>query len=211
MLWLTLRFFRSMAKISLNSYGDPCEESGMRLQRTIPPAAAPIYWRDLCHGLIEIFSREGFAQTFIGEVKAYFGVKHVFTVSSGKAALTLILRALKSLSPKTEVIIPAYTCFSVPSAIVKAGLKVKLCDIDLATLDFDYKLLEEAVTESTLCVIPSHLFGIPSDMDRIELLCHCRGAYVVEDVAQAMGELTKARSSERSGMSDFLVSAGGKT
>jgi dTDP-4-amino-4,6-dideoxygalactose transaminase len=159
----------------------------MKIQRTIPPAAAPLGWRDLGRGLAGFFSDRTSTQKIEAEMKAYFGVKHLFLVSSGKAALTLILLALKSLSPKREVVIPAYTCFSVPSAILKAGLDIALCDLDASTFDFDYKLLERAVSEETLCVVPSHLFGIPSKMDRVHRLCRERGVYVVEDAAQAMG------------------------
>ncbi len=159
----------------------------MKIQRTIPPAAAPLDWKDLGRGLTGFFTDRVSTQRIEEEMKAYFGVKHLFLVSSGKAALTLILLALKSLSPKRGVVIPAYTCFSVPSAILKAGLEVALCDVDASTFDFDYQLLEAAVTEDTLCVIPSHLFGIPSDMDRVNRLCRERDVYVVEDAAQAMG------------------------
>jgi dTDP-4-amino-4,6-dideoxygalactose transaminase len=122
------------------------------------------------------------------ELRLHFSVKHVFLLSSGKAALTVILKALKSLNPdKNEVLIPAYTCFSVPSAIVKAGLKVSLCDIDPTTFDFDYRLIDEAVSEKTLCVVPDHLFGIPANMNRITAFCRTKGIFVVEDAAQAMG------------------------
>lgn len=165
----------------------------MKIQRTIPPAAAPLHWRDLVYGLGGISSGEKSVERFEEEIKEYFGVRYVFTVSSGKAALALILRALKTLSSKREVVIPAYTCFSVPSAIVKAGLKVKLCDIDASTLDFDYKMLETKMNENTLCVVPNHLFGIPSDLDRIQSLCRLRGIYIVEDAAQAMGGIYKGR------------------
>jgi perosamine synthetase len=121
------------------------------------------------------------------QVKEYFGLRYVWFVSSGKAALYLILLALKSLSSRRRVVIPAYTCFSVPSAIVKAGLEVALCDIDPETFDFEPDLLEQTIDTDTLCVIPNHLFGIPSDMDRIIHLCEDRRVFVVEDAAQAMG------------------------
>ena len=135
-----------------------------------------------------ILSSKKYLTKIENELREYFGVKHVFLVSSGKAALFLILQSLRSLSPeKDEVLIPAYTCFSVPSAIIKAGLKVSLCDIDPSTFDFDYGLLEKTIDERTLCVIPDHLFGIPSDLDRINSLCKTRGIFVVEDTAQAMG------------------------
>lgn len=163
--------------------------STVKIQRTIPPAAAPVYMGDIIAGIKGFFFGQRQVKRFESELREYFGVKHIFLVSSGKAALTLILQALKSLKPdKKEVLIPAYTCYSVPSAIVKAELKISLSDIDPTTFDFDYKLLDESINENTLCVIPTHLFGISSDVDRINKLCRDRGVFVIEDAAQAMGE-----------------------
>ena len=111
----------------------------MKIRRTIPPAAAPAALRDLIYGIAGLFLGRQYQELLEKTLKDYFGVKHVFLVSSGKAAFTLILNALKSLSPeKTQVLIPAYTCFSVPSAIVKAGLDVALCDLSSTSYDFDY-------------------------------------------------------------------------
>jgi perosamine synthetase len=166
----------------------------MRIRRTIPPAAAPVTLTDLMHGVAGIFIGRQYQQFLEESLKNYFGVKHVFLVSSGKAAFTLILNALKSLTPeKTQVLIPAYTCFSVPSAIVKAGLDVALCDLSHTSYDFDYGLFEKTINNKTLCVVPNHLFGMPADMDRIRGICGSHGVYVVEDAAQAMGGTYKGR------------------
>ena len=166
----------------------------MNIQRTIPPAAASLCVKDLARGLAGLFYSKSYHVKLEHEVKEYFQVKHVFLASSGKAALTIILRALKSLSPeKREVVIPAYTCYSVPSAIVKAGLTVSLCDITSSTFDFELSLLKETLNEKTLCVIPDHLFGIPSDMDGIMSLAAKQGAFVVEDAAQAMGGMRQGK------------------
>lgn len=166
----------------------------MKIRRTIPPTAAQLTLKNLMYGFAGIFAGKKYLIRLEEEVKEYFGVKHVFFTSSGKASLFLILRALKSLSvKKNKVIIPAYTCFSVPSAIVKAGLEVVPCDVDTDTLDFDSELLRESVKEDCLCVIPDHLFGIPSDMESINSLCKNRGVFVVEDAAQAMGGTDKNR------------------
>jgi len=165
----------------------------MKLQRTIPPAAAPLQLADLLRGFAGFFAGRRPIERLEEEMRDYWGVKHVFLVSSGKAALTIILTALRSLSAKREVIIPAYTCFSVPSAVAKAHLDPSLCDLDPTTFDFDPRQLEETISEQTLCVVPNHLFGIPSDLDRIISLCKARGAYVVEDAAQAMGGIYRGR------------------
>lgn len=160
----------------------------MKIQRSILPAAAPLDMRSIAHGVAGMFMRKKYRKRLQQESKDYFGVRHVFLVSSGKAALTIILKALKSLSPgKNQVLIPAYTCFSVPSAVVKAGLKVSLCDVDPQTFDFDNTLLEDAVNDDTLCVVPDHLFGIPADIEKVRNVCKGRDIFVVEDAAQAMG------------------------
>lgn len=182
----------------------------MKIRRTIPPTAAPLDWTDVWGGLSGVFSRERSGQNLEEEMKELFAARSVFAVSSGKAAFALILRALSALSPKKEVIIPAYTCFSVPSAILKVGLKVKLCDLDPSTLDFDYKSLEEIVGENTLCVVASHLFGRPSNLDRINALCRFRGIYVVEDAAQAMGGTYQGRPVGALGDAGFFSFGRGK-
>jgi perosamine synthetase len=160
----------------------------MVIQRTIPPTAAPLGLKQLLYGLTGLFCARSYLEKLETELRQYFNVKHVFLLSSGKAALTMALYALKSLTPKQdEVIVPAYTCYSVPSAIMKAGLKVSLCDIDPSTFDFDYDLLEKTINSNTLCVIPTHFFGIPADVDKIEKLRKKSAFFILEDAAQAMG------------------------
>ena len=137
---------------------------------------------------------------FKNELKNYFGVQHCFLVSSGKAALTLILEALKGLHPdKDRVLIPAYACYSLPSAIVRTRLKIELCDMHPETLDFDFNQLSNILNSPNpelnkpnepkqpfLCIIPAHLFGIPSDIDRLRSLLGDSDIVIVEDAAQAM-------------------------
>jgi perosamine synthetase len=159
----------------------------MRVQRTLPPAAAPLTLGDLLHGLDGTFHGEGYSRRLEAELREYFGARHVFLVSSGKAALTLILLALSRLSGRREVVLPAYTCFSVPAAVERAGLSLKLADVDPETLDFDYDSLGNAIGPDTLCVVCQHLFGVPADVERIQRLCDQTGAFLIEDAAQAMG------------------------
>lgn len=121
------------------------------------------------------------------EIRREFDVDHVFLVSSGSAALALSLMALKSLAHKRDVVIPAYTCYSVPAAVLEAGLRPVLCDIDPITLDFDHVQLERTLTRDTLCVVTHHLFGLPAAIDRTRSLCAVHRIFVLEDAAQAMG------------------------
>jgi len=161
----------------------------MRIGRTLPPAAAPIGWKSLVSGIGAVFTGESACDRFSAELTDYFGESHCFLVSSGKAALTLILRALKEQYPgRDEVLIPAYTCYSVPSAIVRAGLKVKLCDTAADSFDFDFEQLQLLLkSEKLLCVVPTHLFGLPADVKRLKEMIDDPDVTIIEDAAQAMG------------------------
>lgn len=161
----------------------------MRIGRTLPPAASPIYPQDIFAGLKGIFQGDKAVKNLEKELRQYFQVKHCFLVSSGKAALTLILTALKKKFPgQDEVLIPAFTCYSVPSSIVRSKLKVTLCDIDPDTLDFDFSQLTDKLRNNKLlCIIPTHLFGIPADVERVKRLTGNLTIPIVEDAAQALG------------------------
>jgi perosamine synthetase len=159
----------------------------MKLGRTLPPAAAPITWRDVGRGLAGSLSPDRTRRAREEEIRRAFGVDHVFLVSSGSAALTLALEAMKTRSARTGVVIPAYTCFSVPAAVLAAGLRPIPCDINPSTFDFDHALLRQTISADTLCVVAHHLFGVPSDIGRLRGLCEANGCFLLEDAAQAMG------------------------
>jgi dTDP-4-amino-4,6-dideoxygalactose transaminase len=123
------------------------------------------------------------------EFAEYLGVRQVVLLSSGKSAMTLLVRALKLLRPGlSSVAISAYTCFSVPAAIVKAGLRPVLVDIDPDTLDFEPASLARALDNpDLLAVVPTHLFGIPADLARLRAMRGSAPVFIVEDAAQALG------------------------
>jgi len=191
----------------------------MRIGRTLPPAAAPIYLKDIFFGLKGLIRGQKEINRFESELKTHYNVKHCFLLSSGKAALTIILKALHDLYPeRNEVLIPAYTCYSVPSAIIKAGLKVKLCDINQETLDFDFDQLKKILSQpgatnsknSILAVIPTHLFGLPADVDQVRKINTDDEISIIEDAAQAMGGTLKEKKLGTLGDAGFFSLGRGK-
>jgi dTDP-4-amino-4,6-dideoxygalactose transaminase len=161
----------------------------MRIGRTLPPAAAPIGMGSIVSGFAGLLGGRQELDRFQRELKEHFGVKHCFLVSSGQAAFTLILRALKALSPeREEVLIPAFTCYSVPASIVRAGLRIRLCDMRPDRLDFDFAQLSGIPTAKVLAAVPTHLFGLPADVAGLRKVLRDPGVAIVEDAAQAMGE-----------------------
>ncbi len=183
----------------------------MKIGRTLPPSAAPLSWGDILRGLVAPFGRSHALEKRTEEFQEHFGVQYVFFVTSGKAALALILSALAQLSTRRKVIIPAYTCFSVPSAVVKAGLKVDLCDVDPATLDFNADDLETKLDEDSLAVVPTHLLGLSVDVEHVKRYARKNGIYVIEDVAQAFGGINAGKPLGTSGDVAFLSFGRGKS
>ncbi len=166
----------------------------MYIGRTLPPAAAPIPLRTILRAFstgLTIANQD--AGEFEKALKQYFGSTHCFLLSSGKAALWLILTALKELYPgRNEVLIPAFNCYSVPAAINKAGLQIKLCDLAPSSLDFNQEQLKAIISanrnkQKILCVLATHLFGCPADLTAIQTIVG-PDIPVVEDAAQATGE-----------------------
>ncbi|RJQ84710.1 MAG: aminotransferase DegT [Desulfobacteraceae bacterium] len=163
----------------------------MRIGRTLPPAAAPLTLKTILCGLRGLMDGQAAVERFSSSLRKHFQMRYCFLVSSGAAALAIILKAARQLQPhRNLVLIPAYTCHSVPASIKRAGLDICPCDIDPATLDFDRQKLAGTILkyrERLLAVVPTHLFGLPADVEGIKKIIAQDNILVVEDAAQAMG------------------------
>lgn len=184
----------------------------IRFGRTLSPAASPVYLDTILSGIAGFCEGEGAVRKFADELKSFYQVRYCFAVSSGKAALVLILQALHEINQdRDEVLIPAYTCYSVPSAIVRAGFRVRICDMAPGTFDFDFdRIGEELENPRLLCVIPTHLFGVPADIDRLKSLIGQRDIFVLEDAAQAMGGEWNGKKMGAQGDAGFFSMGRGK-
>lgn len=169
----------------------------MNALRFVPPAGTPIGCTDVLGSVRDALTRADTVQLFKEAVRVRADVRYCAFVSTGRAALTLALLALKAMDGgrREEVVIPSYTCFSVASSVVKAGLKVRLADVDPATLDFAPGALDRLDGSRVLAVVATNLYGLPSDLPSITRLAHDRGMYVVDDAAQCLGGLVGGRPS----------------
>lgn len=180
--------------------------------RHVPPAAAPVLTADLFAGVTGATRSSATLRAFEADFADAHDVPRAWGVSSGRAALTLALSALRQLSPRTSVVIPAFTCFSVPAAVVRAGLEVVACDIEQGTLDFDYQQLASLVErERPLAVVATHLFGMPCSVQRLKSLCGDYGTFVIDDAAQALGTTVDGRLAGTTGDIGFYSFGRGKS
>src|SRR5437773_6162109 len=121
------------------------------------------------------------------------GAGHAVSASFGRMAFLYVLKAL-NLPAGSEIVVPALTFWVVPALAQVAGLKVVFADIDPATFTLDPASLERAITPATRAVVPTHLYGLPCDMEAIMGIASRHGLRVVEDCAHALGATWKGRA-----------------
>ncbi len=160
-----------------------------RVWRVLPPVGGTIPLRVVFDALLgSVTAKEPARPTLAELLVKRTDVPHWIFTNSGRSAISVVLMTLKELHPdRDEVVIPAYTSYSVAAAVVRAGLRVQLCDVELATLGMCPKALERLFTPKTLCVIPHHLYGVPCQIKAICEIAREYGIPIVEDAAQAMG------------------------
>jgi len=94
------------------------------------------------------------------------GVEDAVAASYGRMAFYYTLKAL-DFPAGSEVIVPALTFWVVPEMVRLAGLTPVAADIDPRTFNLDPSAFERAITDRTVAVVPTHLYGLPCDMDAI--------------------------------------------
>jgi len=114
------------------------------------------------------------------------GVRDVITTSYGRMAFYYILKAF-GFPAGAEVIVPALTFWVIPEMVRVAGLTPVPADVDPRTFNLDARAFERAITSRTVAVVPTHLYGLPCDMDAILAIAERHGLAVVEDCAHALG------------------------
>jgi len=178
--------------------------------RELPRAGMKVTLKDFSEGLKSIWKGNKPTCIFEDSFERWFGVKYAFGVSSGRAALYMILKVLREKSEKSEVIIPAYICPTIPLAIARAGLKVRVCDISKDTFDFDHDQLINMINNNTLCILVAHLAGFPCDLDKLCELTANKDTLIIEDCAQAMGAEYKGKKIGQFGSFGFFSLGRGK-
>ncbi len=123
---------------------------------------------------------------FEEKFSGYCEVSHGVACSSGTTAIHLTLVAL-GIGPGDEVIIPDFTLIVSANAIILAGAKPVLVDVDPETWCIDSSKIEEKITPRTKAIMAVHMYGHPCDMESICAIAKKHGIFVIEDCAEAHG------------------------
>jgi len=154
----------------------------MRRILALPPLDGPIELRDLAGRTRAACD----VAALRAALAVRFGARHVALFASGREALRVAMQTLAGRTGRDEVVVPAYTCWSVPAAAVAAGLRVRLVDVD-ARGWIDPAALAALPLERAACVVATNLFGVAEPLDRVAALARAGGAAVIDDAAQSPG------------------------
>lgn len=129
---------------------------------------------------------------FEKEFAAYKNLPHAAAVNSCTAALHLSLLAA-GLQPGDEVITTPLTFCATVNAILHAGAKPVLADIDPETMNIDPRQVEARLTSRTRAVLPVHFAGRACDMDALGEIVSRHKLKLIEDCAHALETEFKGR------------------
>lgn len=99
-------------------------------------------------------------------ISEYVGTEKSVCLNSATAAMEMVLHIL-GVGPGDEVIVPAYTYTASASVTQHVGAKLVLVDSQEDSVEMDYDLLAEAITERTKVIMPVDLGGIVADYDKV--------------------------------------------
>lgn len=177
--------------------------TGKRTSET-NPAPEPVPMIDLRRGYLPLreeilaaIARVVDAQQFVlgpevaafeHEAALFLNAGGVVGCASGTDALWLALAALE-IGPGDDVITTPFTFFATVSAILRAGARPVLADIDPVSFNLDPASVAALLPRcpQAKALLPVHLYGQCADMTDLTALASTHDLKIVEDAAQAFG------------------------
>jgi perosamine synthetase len=120
----------------------------------------------------------------------FCGTQHAIAVNSGTSALEIILRTLGVEG--RDVLVPTNTFFATAAAVIHAGGRPILVDMDPESFAVRPEDLEGKLTPKTVGLIIVHIGGIVSRrLPELQQWADKKGLWLVEDAAHAHGSSLK--------------------
>jgi CDP-4-dehydro-6-deoxyglucose reductase, E1 len=121
----------------------------------------------------------------------YHRRKYAVMVNSGSSANLLAVAALfykkqKPLQRGDEVIVPAISWATTYHPIQQYGLKLKIVDVEIDTINIDVSQLEAAMGPRTRAIMGVSILGNPAALDVMRRFADERGLYFIEDNCESM-------------------------
>lgn len=174
----------------------------MTAQLTEIPFTVPSYTDDAREAVLRVLD-SGWTTTgpecisFESELAAFLGVNEVVTVASCTQALELALRALR-LPSGANVLTPSLTFSGAVAAILHAGYRPVLVDVDATTLTPSERTVAVATRRcgGADAMVTCHLGGYPVDTAVLAAAAGLPDDRVVQDAAHGPGGLVNGRDAQ---------------
>ncbi len=121
-----------------------------------------------------------------------FNRKYSVMVNSGSSANLLSIASLfykknNPLKPGDEVIVPALAWSTTYFPLKQYNLKIRLCDIDLDTLNYNLNDLRKKISKKTKLIVGVSILGNPARLDLLKKICKEKKIYLFEDNCESLG------------------------
>ena len=122
---------------------------------------------------------------------AYHRRQYCVMVNSGSSANLLAVAALfykkdRPLQRGDEVIVPAISWATTYHPLQQYGLKLKIVDIEIDTINVDVSQFEKAMGPRTRAIMGVSILGNPAALDAMRKFADDRGLYFIEDNCESM-------------------------
>lgn len=118
------------------------------------------------------------------KLKEYLSINHILLMNNGTVPLQI---ALKILGKGGEIITTPFSYIATTSAILWESCSPVFVDIDEKYLTIDESKIEKAITNKTTCILATHVFGNPCNIEEIYRIASKYGLRVIYDAAHSFG------------------------
>jgi dTDP-4-amino-4,6-dideoxygalactose transaminase len=125
------------------------------------------------------------------KLKERLGVKHLFLVNNGTIALQI---AIKACGLSGEIITTPFSYVATTSSIKWEGCEPVFADINPNTLSIDPNEIIKKITPKTSAILATHVYGIPTEIEKIEIIAKKHNLKIIYDAAHAFDANYKQKS-----------------
>jgi dTDP-4-amino-4,6-dideoxygalactose transaminase len=127
------------------------------------------------------------------KLTSYLGLKESRIICMNNGTIPLQI-ALKLLGKGGEIITTPFSYVATTAAIVWENCQPVFVDIHPEYLTIDETKIEAAITDKTTCILATHVFGNPCNIEAIEAIAIKHNLKVIYDAAHCFGVDYKGKS-----------------
>ena len=125
------------------------------------------------------------------KLKKYLNTSNILIMNNGTIPIQI---ALKLLGNGGEIITTPFSYVATTAAIVWENCTPVFVDIHPDYLTIDETKIEAAITDKTTCILATHVFGNPCNIEAIEAIAKKYHLKVIYDAAHSFGVTYKGKS-----------------